>query len=129
MKLLTLLFASLVALVAATPEESVKAALDQYAAAAHAGDAATLDKMIHKDLAYSHSNGKMENKAEAMAGLVKSKALFEYKDTKVHVYGNTAVMNTIAVSANNKTGLSLLLVWVKNGGQWQLAARQATRLP
>jgi hypothetical protein len=45
------------------------------------------------------------------------------------VYGNTAIVNLRIDVQPNNAHLSGLQVWVKNGGNWQMAARHTTRLP
>jgi ketosteroid isomerase-like protein len=111
-------------------EAAVKAAHQAYVDAAKKGDGAALGKLFADGLQYSHSNTKIENKAEAIAALVKSKGNFEVHDQTIHVYGKAATIRA-KVTAHNATGdipLTLLQVWVKNGKQWQMMERHATRI-
>lgn len=112
-------------------EAAVKAAHEAYVKAAKTGDAAGLGKLFAEGLQYSHSNTKLENKAEAIAALVKGKSNFEVHNQKINVYGKTATIRA-KVTAHNATGdipLTILMVWVKNGKDWQLIERQTTRIP
>jgi ketosteroid isomerase-like protein len=112
-------------------EASVRAAHEAFLKAAKAGDAAALDKIFADGLQYSHSSGKLENKQEAIAALVKSKGNFEVHSETIHVYGNAATIRA-KLTAHNATGdipLTMLQVWVKNGGNWQMVERQTTRVP
>lgn len=113
-------------------EKEVLAAHEAYMKAARAGDTGPLAKLFADELLYSHSNAKLETKAEAIAAIATGKPNFKLHEQKVTVYGNTAVIRAKATSINPKTGdipLSILQVWVKKGGQWQMVQRQTTRLP
>jgi ketosteroid isomerase-like protein len=112
-------------------EAAVRAAHEAFIKAAKEGDRAALEKLFASGLQYSHSNTKLENKQEAIDALVKSKGNFEVHSQTIHVYGKTATIRA-KVTAHNPTGdipLTILLVWVKNGKDWQLVERQTTRIP
>jgi hypothetical protein len=99
--------------------------------AAKEGDRAALGKIFADGLQYSHSNTKLENKQEAIDGLVKSKGNFEVHSQKIHVYGKVATIRA-RVTAHGGTGdtpLTMLQVWVKNGNNWQMVERHTTRIP
>ena len=130
--LTTLVFAvSAVGFAETADESAVKAAHAAFNAAAKAGDGKALAKLLADGLQYSHSNTKMETKAEAIAALVKSKGNFEVHEQTVHVYGKAATIRA-KVTAHNAAGdipLTILQVWVKNGKDWQMMERQTTRIP
>jgi ketosteroid isomerase-like protein len=116
-------------------EKDVLATLAVWKQAALQGDAATLDRIFHKDLTYSHNNAKIENKQEAIAGAVapetKSKAI-EYHDLTTHVYGTTAVMYgpfDITTATGNLNHLHVLIVWLKGPQGWQIVARHSVKIP
>lgn len=112
-------------------EAGVRAAHEGFLKAAKAGDRAALEKVFADGLQYSHSNAKLETKQEAIDALVKSKGNFEVHSQEIHVYGNTATIRA-KMTAHNAAGdipLSMLQVWVKKGGNWQMVERQTTRLP
>ena len=112
-------------------ETAVRAAHEAFVKAAKAGDAAALDKLFADGLQYSHSNTKLETKKEAIDALVKSKSNFEVHSQTIHVYGNAATIRA-KVTAHGPTGdtpLTMLQVWVKKGGNWQLVERHTTRIP
>ena len=129
--LTTLVFAvSAVGFAETADEAAVKAAHASFVAAAKAGDATALGKIFADGLQYSHSNTKLETKAEAIAALVKSKGNFEVHEQTIHVYGKAATIRA-KVTAHNAAGdipLTMLLVWVKNGSQWQMVERHTTRI-
>lgn len=112
-------------------EAAVRNAHQAFVNAAKAGDRAALQKIFADGLQYSHSNTKLENKQEAVDALVKSKGNFEVHSQTIHVYGNVATIRA-KVTAHNATGdtpLTMLLVWVKNGNNWQMVERHTTRIP
>jgi ketosteroid isomerase-like protein len=112
-------------------EAAVRAAHDNFVKAAKEGDRAALGKIFADGLQYSHSNTKLENKQEAIDGLVKSKGNFEVHSQKIHVYGKVATIRA-RVTAHGGTGdtpLTMLQVWVKNGNNWQMVERHTTRIP
>src|SRR3954466_10994953 len=139
-KWILLLFSTAAAVVsAATPDpktqKEVLAALDAYKQAMMKKDAAALTKLLTDDLTYTHSSNLHEDKAAVLASL-KNGTVYEaidFKDPKVRVYGNTAVVVSDVDFHNNANGvvtvnkLNVLHVFVKGPSGWQLAARQATR--
>jgi len=116
-------------------DKDVLAALDNWKQAALKGDAAGLDKLFHKDLAYTHSSAKVETKAEAIAAATKPGAVakaIEYRDITTHIYGNTAILKgkfDITSGAGVLNHLDVLMVWLKSPQGWQLVARQAVKIP
>lgn len=114
-------------------EQAVRAAVAKFNAAAKAGDGATLEKLIAADLMYSHSNAKVENKAECIAALVKSRIDFQMEEGwTVKVYGNSAMVHG-KMQAHNAGGvivpLHFMMMWVKNGNSWVLVGRHTAKLP
>jgi ketosteroid isomerase-like protein len=134
---LTLVLLALPALAADTPkaDKDILATLDTWKQAMLKGDAATLDKLYHKDLAYTHSSAKTETKTESIENATKPGAIYkalEFHDLTTHVYGNTATVKgkfDITNGAGALTHLDVLMVWVKSPQGWQLVARQAVKLP
>ena len=69
-----------------------------------------------------------------MKGPASAEAI-DFKDPKVRLYGNTAVVKCDVDFRNNTGGnvsvskLNVLHVLVKGSQGWQLVARQATRYP
>ena len=111
-------------------EQQVKAAHAEFVKAAKAGDEAALKRLFADELQYSHSTASLETKAQAIAALVKNKPTFEVGEETIKVYGKTATIRAKVVSkATPPVNMTVLLVWVKNGKQWQLVQRQTTRVP
>ncbi|HEU0119875.1 MAG TPA: nuclear transport factor 2 family protein [Bryobacteraceae bacterium] len=129
MKLAILTLACVFLLPAASVEETINAKLDQFDAAAKAGDAAALGALLAEDLKFGHSSAKFENKAECIAALVKSKPVYNHRDVKIRVYGNTALVDMNMHIEPQGFDIAVLQVWVKKGGDWLMVARHSTRLP
>lgn len=118
-------------------EQEVLAAMQSWKQGMLKRDAATLDKIFHADLTYSHSNGRTETKAEAIEAASKGAAVaesIEILEQNVRTYGNTALVKAKIDIKNVTNGqatllhLSVLHVWLKTPKGWQLVARQSTRL-
>ncbi|MBC8007788.1 MAG: nuclear transport factor 2 family protein [Prolixibacteraceae bacterium] len=118
-------------------EKSVLAAMDAWKKATMSKDGTALEKLLHKDLTYSHSNGRNETKADVMQSVTGGKSTVEaidFADTTVRVYGKTALVKGKVDIRNNADGksttahLDILHVWVNESKGWQLVGRQATRL-
>src|ERR1700691_4948314 len=93
-----LLLASAPVLWAASPdaktEKEIMAAMNAYKQALIKKDAAVLAKVVSDDLVYTHSSNLHQDKAALIESL-KGPSVTEdidFKDLKVHVYGNTAVV-------------------------------------
>jgi hypothetical protein len=112
-------------------EAAVRAAHEAFIKAAKAGDAGELNKLLADGLQYSHSNTKLETKQDVIAALVKTNGNFEVHSQTIHVYGKTATIRAKLTShgATGDTPMTMLMVWVKNGANWQLVERQTTRIP
>ena len=116
-------------------EKEVMEAMETWRQAFLKKDEPTLRRILHENLVYTHSNGRFENKAQFLEAFLKGQnyAQFELSDTVVHVQGNTAVVrSTVDIRGANSAGtpflVAVLHVWTKTGPNWQLLARQATRL-
>ena len=138
-----LLLAAATVLPAATPdaktEKEIMAALNVYKQAIIKikKDATALQKVLSDDLVYTHSSNLHQDKAALIESL-KGNAVTEdidFKDLKVRVYGNTAVvvgdvdfhLNTGGTQSVNH--LNVMHVLVKGAQGWQLVARQAVKYP
>ncbi len=133
--LLTLALAATLAADMTPDQKAVLANVDSLAAAIQKGDGATIGALMAEDLMYSHSNAKLENRAEAVAAMVKAKNRLVYDPAPtVTIHGNTAAVRGFVTTQSTQDGkpvtlkLNILQVWSKSGGKWMLVARQATRL-
>jgi ketosteroid isomerase-like protein len=117
-------------------EAEVKQAEQAWAKAASANDQAALNNLLAPRLVYTHSSGLVEGKQEYM----KAVATFQkytsitFENMRINVYDDAAIVNTKTRMVGSTRGtpfdnqLLLIHVWVKQGGKWQLAAHQTTRL-
>ncbi|NGM34693.1 nuclear transport factor 2 family protein [Methylobacterium sp. DB0501] len=102
------------------------------------GDAKTLDALTHPQLSYGHSSGrKIETKAQfiaSLAGKTNYKSL-AFSEQWIQVVGDNAMVRHVWDGAdilpNGETGrsyIAVLQVWLKDGGNWRLLARQSCPL-
>lgn len=100
-------------------------------------DVATLSTLLADEVSYGHTNGMVQTKAELLKDL--SSGVQQYKSIdpygmKVRLYGSTAIVTVNSkvnmIYAGNPLDFSMtvLFVWVKSNNQWQLVARQSTKL-
>jgi ketosteroid isomerase-like protein len=129
MKPALFLLALALALPAASVEDTIKANLDKFDTAAKAGDAAALNALFADDLIFGHSSAKFENKAEAVAALVKTKPTYTHRNVRIRTYGNTALVNMDMHIEPQGFDINVLQVWIKQGKDWKMVSRQSTRLP
>lgn len=135
--ILCFLAVACLAVAASAPKEEkeVLAAMDVFKNALINKDGAALEKLLSPDLAYVHSGGQFQTKAEVIDSVVKGKAAIErldFSDTSVRIYGNTALVRGRVELWHNKNTvipMNILHVWVNGANGWQLVSRQATRLP
>src|ERR1043165_507442 len=118
---------------AADPADAVREASTGWRQAAIKKDAAALQRFLADDLAYSHSDGHTQTKAEYIAAVTRSGRYesFTESDTKVKVYGKAAVLRGfVDVKVANQAPYRVLTleVYVENNGQWQMAAHQSVRI-
>jgi ketosteroid isomerase-like protein len=122
----------------AEDEAAVKQAVADFKAAWLKQDQATLEAMTLPQLTYSHSDGRIEDRAKFLAGVKGRKATvksLEFPDMTVQVAGNTAVVRHLWVSQTELDGkvtdtkIGVMQVWQKEGGGWKLLARSSYRLP
>jgi ketosteroid isomerase-like protein len=116
-------------------QKAVLANVDKLLTAIEKGDTATIAPLLAEDLMYSHSNGKLESKAEALKAMATAKNKLYYSPAPtVTIHGNTATVRGMVTTASMADGkpitlkLNILQVWSKMDGKWILVARQATRL-
>jgi ketosteroid isomerase-like protein len=135
MKLLVTMLLCAGLMQAGAQEDMIMKNLKDFAEAVLKKDKAVLSKLMADSVLYSHSNAKVETKAEAIKAFEDATyKKFEYGPQKIQFYGNTAVVRGDVEIINPATQpgplkLNILQVWVKQGKDWQMVARQSTRLP
>ena len=133
------LLSALPAFALTADEEAVAKQVEAFRAAQVGADAKAFDTLCAPELSYSHSDGRVEDKAAFIAGATSGRSKFlslAYNDLKVRVVGNVAVVRfhwvgeseMVADGKKNNTNLHILMNWQKQGADWKLLSRAATKL-
>lgn len=135
-RILVLLLVATGTFLFASAEDDVKATINKWRTAVISKDRATLEKLVADEVTYSHSSAMMENKKQMIDAMLAPDMQYhslEMEGTTYRIYGNTALVQTKMIVNNTQKGekksmpLSVLMVWVKKNGTWQIVARQSTR--
>ena len=124
---------------AGADEEAVAKNLEAFRAAQASANAEILASLTAPELSYSHSSGVVEDKATFIANATNGKSKFlslAYKDPKIRVVGNAAIVRfhwvaeseAIPDGKKSATNLHILMNWQKQGADWKLLSRAATKL-
>ena len=124
---------------AGADEDAVTKNVEAFRAAQFAADAKTLEGLCAAELSYSHSDGRVEDKATFVtnATSTKSKVIsIEYKDVWAKVVGTAALVRfhwmseseAVADGKHSTANLHVLMVWQKQAGKWKLLGRCSTKL-
>jgi ketosteroid isomerase-like protein len=127
------------ALAASADEEAVAKNVEAFRAAQFAADAKAFDALCAAELSYSHSSGRVEDKATFIANATNGKSKYlslEYQDTAIRVVGPAAIVRfhwvgeqqATADGKKTATNLHILMNWQKQGADWKLLSRAATAL-
>jgi len=101
------------------------------------GKREALEKITHEDLTYGHSSGLIEDKKAFVEALASGKSDFTsitLTGQVIKITGNIATVRhkLSGETMNNGTAspinISVLLVWIKEKGEWKLLARQAVKI-
>jgi len=133
------LLAAVPALALTADEEAVAKKLEAFRHAQMTQDAKGLEALTAAELSYSHSDGRVEDKATFVKNATsgKSKTLsLEYKEPSIRVVGDAAIVRfhwmgeseTVADGKKSSTNLHILMTWQKQGGDWKLLDRASTKL-
>jgi len=127
------------ALAAAADEEAVAEKVEAFRKAQIAADAKAFGELCAEELSYSHSSGRVEDKATFIANATSGKSKFlllEYKDPTIRVVGPAAIVRfhwigeeeSVPEGKKSSTNLLILMNWLKQGSDWKLLSRAATKL-
>jgi ketosteroid isomerase-like protein len=120
-------------------EDAVAKSVEAFRAAQIAADAKAFDALCAAELSYSHSDGRVEDKATFIANATSGKSKFlslAYQDPKIRVVGTAAIVRfhwvaeseAVADGKKSATNLHILMNWQKLGADWKLLSRAATKL-
>jgi ketosteroid isomerase-like protein len=124
---------------ASTEEDAVAKNVESFRVAQLAADAKAFDALCAEELSYSHSDGRVEDKATFIANATNGKSKFlslEYLDPQIRVVGAAAIVRfhwvgesqSVADGTKSNTNLHILMNWQKQGAEWKLLSRASTKL-
>ena len=118
-------------------EANVAAAVEKLRVAMLSGVRKDLESVLSDDLAYGHSSGKVETKAEFVEAIVTRSSDFksiDIQDQKITVQGKIAIVRHILTGETFDGGkkgnvrLGIVLVFKQVNNQWLLCSRNAFRI-
>jgi Domain of unknown function (DUF4440) len=121
-------------------EDAVAKNVEAFRVAQFTLDAKGLDALCATELSYSHSDARVEDKATFIKNATtnrNAKALsLKYQDPKISIVGPAAIVRfnwvseseAIADGKKSTTKLHVLMNWQKQGADWKLLSRAATKL-
>ena len=128
---------SVVPAFAGADEDAVAKNVEAFRAAQQAGSAEGIAPLCADELSYSHSSGAIDTKASLLAGVRDAKykwTSLEYKNPTVRIVGPAAIVRFNFVGEQEFTdgkktpqNLHILMNWQKQGSDWKLLSRSATK--
>jgi len=120
-------------------EDAVTKNVEAFRAAQFAADAKTLEGLCAPELSYSHSDGRVEDKATFVTNATDGKSKFislAYQDLSVRIVGSAAIVRfhwvgesqSVPDGKKSSTNLHILMNWQKQGADWKLLSRGSTKL-
>lgn len=135
---LALALLSAVPAFAGADEDVIAKNLETFRAAQAAGKADAIAPLCAEELSYSHSSAKIDTKASLLNGIATANykwTSLEYKDPAIRVVGPAAIVRFTFVGEQEFTdgkktpqNLAILMNWQKQGNEWKLLSRSATKL-
>ena len=127
------------ALAASADEDAVAKSVEAFRTAQLAADAKAFDALCAAELSYSHSDGRVEDKATFIANATNGKSKFlslAYQDPTIRVVRTAAIVRfhwvgesqAVADGKQSATNLHILMNWQKQGADWKLLSRASTKL-
>jgi len=124
---------------AGADEDAIAKNVEAFRAAQAAGNAEGLAPLCAEEMSYSHSSGAIDTKAALLAGVKNANykwTTLEYKNPTIRVVGPAAIVRFNFVgeqefAADGKKvpqNLAILMNWQKQGNDWLLLSRAATKL-
>jgi len=123
---------------AGADEDMILKNVETFRAGQAAGKADAIAPLLADDLSYSHSSGAVDDKAKLLSGISTANykwTTLEYKNPTVKVVGPAAIVRFNFVGEQEFTdgkktpqNLAILMNWQKQGSDWKLLSRSATKL-
>ena len=126
------------AVAASADEAAVAQAVEALRKAILGQEKTPLEALCAEQLSYGHSDGRVENKAQFINGVMTRKATLKslaLSDHTIAIVGTDAIARHTWASESETDGkttstkIGVLQVWQQQGGTWQLLARQSVRPP
>jgi hypothetical protein len=123
---------------ASADEAAVAQAIEALRKAIFDKEKTQLEALCANELSYGHSDGRVQNKAEFIEGVMTRKATLKsltLSDHTIAIVGADAIARHTWASESETDGkltstkIGVLQVWQKQGGTWKLLARQSVRPP
>ena len=126
-------------LLAAGAEDAVKQAERDWASAVVKKDYAVLDRVLADDLAYTHSDGRLDTKKDYIESLRSGKQTYdaaEHQSIDVRLIGKDVALVRARIRMTAAAGgkpavpanFSALRVYQLKNGRWQMLGHQSARL-
>jgi len=121
----------------ARDQAAILAGVETYRKGLLTADRGLLEGICADQLSYGHSSGKVQSKAEFIAGAADPKSTWKYitlSDQSVAIIGSNAIVRNIFSGDIESEGkvtaikIGILMVWQKQKGHWKLLARQAFKI-
>ncbi len=118
----------------ANDEAALTQAIQKFYDAIRDKNAAAFEPLLTHDVSYGHSSGRIENKAEFIANVLKPETRWKTiyaANSRQFFSGDTAISRHVMAGDNERDGkpgtsnMDVMMVWQKQGGAWKLLARQA----
>jgi ketosteroid isomerase-like protein len=133
------LFGVLPAFALSADEDAVAKRVEAFRGAQVAADAKAFGELCAPEPSYSHSDGRVEDKALFITNATSGKSKFlslAYNDVKISVVGTSAIVRfhwvgeseAVADGKKSNTNLHILMNWQKQGADWKLLSRGSTKL-
>jgi ketosteroid isomerase-like protein len=123
---------------AGADEDAIAKNLEAFRAAQAVNKGDGIASLCADDLSYSHSSGAIDTKESLMAGMTKANykwTTLEYKNLTIKVVGPAAIVRfnfvgeqEFADGKKTPQNLAILMNWQKQGNDWKLLSRAATKL-
>jgi hypothetical protein len=123
---------------ASADEEAVAKDVEAFRKAQFDADPEALAALCAAELSYGHSDAHIEDKATFIANATNGKSKWlslEYRDLSIRVVGPAAIVRfhwlgeseAAADGKKSSTNLHILMNWQKQGADWKLLSRAATK--
>jgi hypothetical protein len=124
---------------AGADEDAIAKNVEAFRVAQLAGNADGIAPLCAEEMSYSHSSGALDDKAALLNGVKNANykwTTLEYKNPTVRIVGPAAIVRFNFVGeqefkADGKKvpqNLAILMNWQKQGSDWKLLSRSATKL-